>query len=138
MEQLIKVRVQAKIGGVYGIEGVACSVTIQDASTSLQAAYCGANNVTPYQWLFVNNVVGATAYKYNVYDATGTNLVFSTERSVTYFRFLENTFTYGATYQVRVQVKQGDSYGVEGSTCSVTIQGLPTTSLASSSCRLQI
>lgn len=129
-----KVRVQAKIGGVYGIEGVACSVTIQDANAALQAAYCGATNVTPSQWLFVNNVVGATAYKYNVYDATGANLVFSTERSVNFFRFLENTFAYGTTYQVRVQVKQGDSYGVEGSACSVTIQGLPTTSLATSSC----
>ncbi|WP_396189110.1 T9SS type A sorting domain-containing protein [Flavobacterium sp.] len=129
-----QVRVQAKIGGIYGIEGVACSVTIQDANAALQSAYCGATNVTPYQWLFVNNVVGATAYKYNVYDATGTNLVFSTERSVNFFRFLENTFAYGTTYQVRVQVKQGDSYGVEGSACSVTIQGLPTTSLATSSC----
>ena len=130
-----QVRVQVKQGDSYGVEGSACSVTIQGLpTTSLATSSCGANNVTPYQWLFVNAVAGATAYKYNVYDATGTNLVFSTERSVTYFRFLENTFTYGATYQVRVQVKQGDSYGVEGSACSVTIQGLPTTSLATSSC----
>ncbi|WP_291276001.1 T9SS type A sorting domain-containing protein [Flavobacterium sp.] len=129
-----KVRVQVKRGDTYGIEGVACSVTIQDANAALQAAYCGATNVTPSQWLFVNNVVGATAYKYNVYDAAGTSLVFSTERSVNFFRFLENTFAYGTTYQVRVQVKQGGVYGVEGSACSVTIQGLPVTSLDTSSC----
>ncbi|WP_445718765.1 T9SS type A sorting domain-containing protein [Flavobacterium sp.] len=110
--------------------GVSCS-----DYTNLVALHCGATNVLPTQWVNANQIAGATSYLFNIYDATGSNLLFTIERPLFFFRFYGSNFTYGATYQVGVQVKQGaGEFGLEGSRCTVTLGNLPTTSLVVSHC----
>ena len=78
--------------------------------------------------MFAPAITGASAYRFNIYDAAGTTLLFSIVRNVPYFRFYGNTFTYGATYQVRIEARQGvGDFGVEGKLCDVTIQANGTT-----------
>ncbi|WP_445715197.1 InlB B-repeat-containing protein [Flavobacterium sp.] len=126
-----QVGVQAKRGsGEYGLEGSLCSVTLVDLPiTSLRTADCGATGITPTQWVYTNQIPGATAYAFDIYDATGSNLLFSIERSIFFFRFYGSNFIYGTTYQVRVRVKQGSVYGAAGPACNVTIEDIPTTTL---------
>ncbi|MFY7886172.1 MAG: autotransporter-associated beta strand repeat-containing protein, partial [Dolichospermum sp.] len=103
--------------------------------TNLTSVYCGASDIDPYQWIYTTEIATASLYRFNVYDTTGTNLLFSVERNIPYFRFFGNAFTYGTTYLVRVQVKPRQGvFGVEGAGCSVTIRNLPTTSLNVSHC----
>jgi hypothetical protein len=128
-----QVKIQVVQNGVYGVEGEPCSVTLESLPTiKLQNAYCGITDVDPWNWLYANAVTGATGYRFNIYN--GSTLVTSIDRTVPFFRFQENTFVYGATYQVKIQVGQSGVYGVEGEACSVTIQSKPTTNLIASQC----
>src|SRR5574343_420412 len=95
-------------------------------TTSLSQEYCGITGVTPYQWLFANAVTGATEYRFNIYDETGTNLISTIDRNVPYFRFYGSNFSYGSTYQVKIQAKQNGVYGSEGRACNVSIQEINT------------
>ncbi|WP_291274392.1 SMP-30/gluconolactonase/LRE family protein [Flavobacterium sp.] len=122
-----QVRIQAKQNGVYSSEGTACNVTLMNLpTTSLSQEYCGITGVTPYQWLFANAVTGATEYRFNIYDETGTNLISTIDRNVPYFRFYGSNFSYGSTYQVKIQAKQNGVYSSEGRTCNVSIQEINT------------
>ncbi len=93
-------------------------------TTSLASAYCGISDVEPTQVLYATGVLGATSYRFNVYDATGTSLIFSYESTQRWFRFSQNSFTYGATYIVKVQVEINSDYGQEGTPCSITLSNL--------------
>jgi len=120
---MYRVKVQVKQGSVYGVEGAACSVTLESLPTiSLKPVHCGTT-VNPYQWMFASSVTGASEYRFNIYDQAGTTLLTTIDRNVSFFRFHGNTFTPGTTYQVRIQVKQGSAYGAEGAACSITIFG---------------
>ncbi|WP_396189162.1 putative Ig domain-containing protein [Flavobacterium sp.] len=122
-----QVRIQAKQNGVYSSEGTACNVTLINLpTTSLSQEYCGITGVTPYQWLFANAVTGATEYRFNIYDETGTNLISTIDRNVPYFRFYGSNFSYGSTYQVKIQAKQNGVYSSEGRSCNVSIQEINT------------
>ena len=122
-----QVRIQAKQNGVYSSEGTACNVTLMNLpTTSLSQEYCGITGVTPYQWLFANAVTGATEYRFNIYDETGTNLISTIDRNVPYFRFYGSNFSYGSTYQVKIQAKQNGVYSSEGRSCNVSIQEINT------------
>ena len=84
--------------------------------------------------MFASQVAGATEYRFNIYDSTGTNLLFSIDRNVAYFRFFGSSFIAGTTYSVGVQAKQGGVYSTEESRCSITLSGPPTTSIANAQC----
>ena len=107
-------------------------------TTSLNASHCGSV-VAAYQIMFASQVAGATEYRFNIYDSTGTNLLFSIDRNVANFRFFfGSSFIAGTTYSVGVQAKQGLVYGTEGSRCTITLSGPPTTAIESAQCGTSI
>ncbi|WP_193702249.1 hypothetical protein [Flavobacterium haoranii] len=129
-----QVGVQVKQGEVYGAEGSRCNITLsQLPTTTLVSAMCNSSSVSPSQWVDAQSISGATGYKFNIYTSTGV-FITAIERSTYFFRFSQMNFTYGATYQVGVQVKQGEVYGAEGSRCNITLSQLPTTTLVSAMC----
>jgi hypothetical protein len=90
--------------------------------TTLRPVFCGII-VTPTQNILASLVMGATAYRFNIYNQAGTTLLSSIENRTSYFKFAQMDFTPGTTYQVKVQVKRGSAYGAEGAACSITIFG---------------
>ena len=129
------IKVQIKQNGLFNTEGSACHLTLINLpTTSLKQEYCGITEVTPYQWLFANTITGATEYRFNIYDETGSNLISTIDRTVPYFRFYGSNFSYGTTYQVKIQAKQNGVYSSEGTACNVTLMNLPTTSLSQEYC----
>jgi hypothetical protein len=129
-----QVKVRVKRGNVYGTAGAACSVTLSNIpTTAISTLLCGTT-INPSFRVSPIGVTGATGYAFDVYDASGINLLNTIENSYHGFSFVQMNFTYGATYQVKVRVKRGNTYGAEGSACNVTLENAPTTSIASSQC----
>ena len=129
-----QVKVQVKVGEEYGNEGAACAITIGAIpQTTIAASQCGTT-VNYLDNVFPVGVTGATGYIFNIYDASGTTLVASVENTVSRFRFIQFPFEFGATYQVKVQVRSGNSIGQEGAACTITLEGIPSTQLIDSQC----
>ena len=103
------------------------------ATTTIRAEFCGAT-VGHLDNIFPVGIIGATGYKFNIYDATGTTLVASIENSYSRFRFAQFNFDFNATYQVRVQTKIGNEYSAEGASCTITLRDVPTTTIRDSQC----
>lgn len=103
------------------------------ATTSLRADFCGAT-VDPIDNIYPQGIVGATGYKFNIYNSTGTMLVASIENSYSRFRFAQLNYEFNTTYQVKVQVKVGGAYGEEGAACSVTTNPIPVTTVSPAHC----
>lgn len=103
------------------------------ATTTIRAEFCGAT-VGHLDNIFPVGIIGATGYKFNIYDASGTTLVASIENSYSRFRFAQFNFDFNATYQVRVQTKVGNEYSAEGASCIITLRDVPTTTIRDSQC----
>lgn len=129
-----QVKVQVKVGEEFGAEGTACAVTINPIpQTTIVAAQCGAT-VSYTDNIFPIGVTGATGYIFNIYDETGSTLIASVENTFSRFRFIQLPFEFGATYQVKVQVRSGNAIGEEGAGCLITLGDIPTTTLVDSQC----
>jgi hypothetical protein len=66
-------------------------------------------------------VTGATRYAFDIYNASGDTFITTIENSYAYFRFSQGNFTSGNKYQVKVRVKYGNNYGIQGSACLVIL-----------------
>jgi len=129
-----QVRVQVKRGSVYGAEGAACAVTLREVPTTTLASYQCGETINYNDRVYPIGVSGATGYKFNIYNADGTTILGTVENPYHGFSFTQMNFTFGAAYQVRVQVKRGSVYGAEGAACAVTLSVFPITTLASYQC----
>ena len=88
---------------------------------TLTPNYCGAIGIRSAEVIRTAGVTQSSGCRFNLYDETGSTLVATIDRAAAFFRFNQITYTDGATYQVAVQAKHGDLYGVEGVHCSVTL-----------------
>jgi hypothetical protein len=129
-----QIGVRVKRGnGSYGAQGSRCNLTLSIPTTSLAANQCGTT-INIADRIYARSVLNATMYAFRIYDANGI-FITELERPYNFFRITDITYTAGATYQVGVKVKQGEgNYGLEGSLCSIILNGPATTALESSQC----
>ncbi|WP_438967286.1 T9SS type A sorting domain-containing protein, partial [Flavobacterium sp.] len=113
------IRVRIHSNAQQGSYGNPCSVytpSIPNAKIIL----CGTT-ITYNDVVYANEIANATAYKFNIYDATGTTLLATMENAYNYFDFTQMSYSFNTTYQVTVTIKIGTQYGEESSNCSITI-----------------
>ena len=90
-------------------------------TSSLLGSQC-SSSVVFTNLIYATAVTNAVGYRFNVYNQAGTTLVTSFESATNSFSFSQLTgYTFDTTYQVRVQVIRGAEYGVEGSSCTITV-----------------
>ncbi|MBY0485798.1 MAG: T9SS type A sorting domain-containing protein [Flavobacteriaceae bacterium] len=117
----VRVAVKNVDNTTYGTFGASCLISLQ--TTKIQAIQCGTTvaSTTP---IYVDSVVGATGYKFEISNNAGT-VIATVNKTSNFFNFNEIANTsFGATYQVRVAPKNSDNatYGAFGSSCQVSLQ----------------
>ncbi len=127
------VRVAAKVNGVYSAFGVACDVRFEYQS-KIQTTQCGVtvSNVNTSIWAI--QVLGATAYKFEITDPN--NIITYIENTARSFTFSQFAYLNNTTYNVRVSVKTGNFYTAFGASCTVRIE--KTAKIQTSQCGVQI
>jgi hypothetical protein len=100
------VRVAVKVNGVYSLYGTACDVRFEYQQSKVQTSQCGAtiSNVGTSVW--ANQVVGATAYKFEIADSN--NNITYLENATRAFTFSQFAYLNNTTYNVpRLCVRAG-------------------------------
>ena len=135
--------------GVYTSYGASCTVSLGSyPTTQIQSSQCSSVDISLVDWLYADNVLGATGYKFKVTgQGSGAGWVSTTVNGVTMSYYeLERpnrTFRFGlipgvimsTSYMIEVSVKGPDGvYGVYGPSCTSSLAGIPTTQLQSSQC----
>ena len=130
MGQTYEVKVRVKLYGSYSEYGSVCNVlTPSVPTTQLSAARCnsvipGLGTVLRSAW--VNNDV--QAFMFAIVDGE-MNVISEVERAtedVTLLQFPDFTPELGMTYNIRVKVKIGNTWGDYGSVCTVATAALET------------
>ena len=131
------VRVRAKIGGIFTSYGSTCTIaTIANPmgganvpATQLRAIDCGRTGLGILgDYVGANAVMGATAYSFKVYDATGTALLY-TSTTASPFLSLSSipNVAYSTTYSISVDAIVGGFFSsTSGAICTISTIATPT------------
>ena len=133
------VRVRIKTGGVWGVFGNTCSITIGTTIplTQVDPSQCGQTVSDLCGYFYCNGVVGADDYEW---EFTNTALGYSYTRArgaatTSIPRTWILGLQFGKTYDVKVRTKVGGVWGTFGSACTITIgTTVPLTQVDPSQC----
>lgn len=135
------VRVRAKVGGIWGVFGTSCKVTVLQGqfTTKLYKHFCGFTTGNLTSTIYCEYVPGAEDYEYLfVHSASGYSRTVQRGSSLTNISLaLVPGISYGKTYDVTVRAKVAGVWGNYGSVCQVTVlDGQFTTKLYNQFCGL--
>lgn len=134
--QTYDVKVRAKVGGVWGVFGATCQITLMPfVATSLTTTYCGATGLSISSYIYCNAIAGTTDYEFTI---SNSSLGYSQVRTRATFAAIKLTsFTgliYGETYDVTVRSKVAGIWSPLGASCQITLMPLPSTNLTPTYC----
>ncbi len=135
-----RVRVRARVGGVWGTLGVPCDLSTPAVTlTQLRAYDCNSTLNSMTQYFYADAVTGASAYEFELTDTddfTVYNWTNYNNRSAQ-MSLISGTTT-NKTYDVRVRALVGGTWTSYGTTCQLTTPGIPLTQLKTQYCGLTL
>lgn len=127
------ISIGAYVGGNWGNYGAVCTVTTPGSvpATSLNTNSCGVTLTNLNNFLYCNQVPGASNYRYEISGPSSFTYVYTRGYQWSNFRMAwVPGVLYNTTYTVRVAAYVNGSWGAYGSSCNVTTPATaPTVSL---------
>ncbi|MBP6412131.1 MAG: HYR domain-containing protein [Bacteroidia bacterium] len=122
------VEVRAKVGGVWGLFGSVCQLSVSAAPlTSLQTAYCNYLLPSFTTQVFITAVAGASNYRYHISNASGYDKTFLRNSGANDWRFSwtqlccnQLNMQPNTTYDVEVASYAGGVWSAYGPVCQIT------------------
>ncbi|MES2588159.1 MAG: GEVED domain-containing protein [Bacteroidota bacterium] len=107
------------IGGSWQAFGAVCNVTTQNfPTTQIRATQCNTTLTSIYDWIYADEVFGATQYRFKVSKIGFLDSITSSGR---FFRFSQLTgLDIDSVYNVNVQIYYGGQWKTYGDTCTIT------------------
>lgn len=141
-----KVSVRTWIGSSSNSSGIyfeECFVNTPVLESQVQSSQCGITLSDINTPVYADNISEAEAYTFELTNTTTLDVeeyekTTGTLRAFTMANFPSAFVTYGTTYEVRVKVKVGGTYGSYGTMCTITTPGIPTPQIQSSQCNITL
>ncbi len=141
-----KVSVRSWIGDPSNFSAPAavdCFVVTPPLETQVQTSQCGITLAELNTPVYADNVTGAEAFTFELTNTSTLDVeefekTSGTIRAFTMSDFSDVFVTYNTTYEVRVKVQVGGTYGPYGTMCTITTPAIPTPQLVTAQCNFTL
>ena len=141
-----KVSVRSWIGDPSNFSGPAavdCFVVTPPLETQVQTSQCGITLADLSTPVYADNITGAEAFTFELTNTSTLDVeefekTSGTLRAFSMSDFSDAFVTYNTTYEVRVKVQVGGTYGPYGTMCTITTPAIPTPQLVTAQCNFTL
>ncbi len=128
------IRVAVQLNGIWQAYGYTCTVsTPAITATQIQNSQCGTTLAALNTIISANNVVVASAYRFEVTIGNNVRTYDSSTKSFNLSQ-LSGGVLYGETYSIRVAIQCNGTWQAYGSACTVSTPAIPFTKVQASQC----
>ncbi|RZJ31643.1 MAG: T9SS type A sorting domain-containing protein [Flavobacterium sp.] len=123
--------------GTFLPYGMVCSITAPVLITKLQSAFCGRVMTSLTEYLYADDIQGATGYRFKITNMASGAVALIDRPLRTFTMSLIPNLTYSTAYRVEVAIKDPQGlYLSYGPFCTVFTQTLPTPKMQLSQCEM--